>query len=76
METVTVSLRSFQRSSRYQRMAHSGAEVVVLRRGRPYLRVLPPAKKPGHFVGAGKGARLTPAILKPAMDESEWNALR
>jgi antitoxin (DNA-binding transcriptional repressor) of toxin-antitoxin stability system len=73
---VTVSLRNFKRDPRYQRLAHQGAEVLVTKRGKPYLRLLPPARS-GSFVGAARaGKPLTADILQPAIPPEDWNAGR
>ena len=73
---MTVSLRSFKRDPRYQQLAHQGAEVLVTKRGKPYLRLLPPAK-PGSFVGAGRGGKpLTADVLGPAIPPGAWHAGR
>jgi len=73
---VTVSLRTFKRDPRYQRLAHNGAELLVTNRGRPYVRVLPPPKG-GSFLGAAKGGKpLRADILKPAIPPGDWKAGR
>jgi len=73
---LTVTLRDFKRDPRYQRMAHEGAEVLVTRRGKPYLRLLPPARS-GTFVGAARAGRpLTAGILEPAIPPGAWKAGR
>jgi antitoxin (DNA-binding transcriptional repressor) of toxin-antitoxin stability system len=69
---VTVSLRTFKRDPRYQRLAHNGSEVLVTNRGKPYVRVLPPTKR-GSFLGAAKGGKpLQADILKPAIPPEAW----
>jgi antitoxin (DNA-binding transcriptional repressor) of toxin-antitoxin stability system len=64
---VTVTLRDFKRDPRYQRLAYAGTEVLVTRRGKPCLRLLPPARS-GSFVGAAQaGQPLTARMLEPAI---------
>ena len=73
---LTVSLRSFKRDPRYQRLAHNGAELVVTKRGKPYLRILAPPKR-GSFLGAARGGKpLTAEILEPAIPAEAWSAGR
>lgn len=74
---VTISLRAFQRNPRYQRLAHGGVDVLVTKRGRPYLRILPPPKAGGNFLGAARaGKPLKVDFLKPAIARHEWEAAR
>ncbi len=73
---LKVGLRSFKRNPRYQRLAHDGAELLVTKRGKPYLRVLAPPKR-GSFLGpARSGKPLTAEILKPAIPPEAWRAGR
>ena len=73
---LTVSLRNFKRDPRYQRLAHQGTEVLVTNRGKPYLRLLPPARS-GSFVGAARaGKPLTADIVQPAIPPEHWNVGR
>jgi hypothetical protein len=72
--SVKVSLRTFKRDPRYQHLAHNGAELLVTRRGKPYLRVLPPPK-PSGFLGAAKsGNPLRADFLKPGIPPEAWKA--
>ncbi len=71
-----VSIRQFHRDSRFERLAASGQEVVVTRRGKPYYRVLPVAAPRSFLGGAQTGKPLTRGFLDPAVESAAWGAVR
>jgi prevent-host-death family protein len=70
----TVTLRSFRRDSELLDSAAEGEEILVTRRGKPYIRIIP-AGQPRSFVGAGKHLGMKSALSSDPIPKSEWKGL-
>jgi antitoxin (DNA-binding transcriptional repressor) of toxin-antitoxin stability system len=71
----TVTLRSLLRNGALLDSAAAGEDLMVTRRGRPYVRVVA-AAKPVSFVGAGTHLRAKDAVSSAPIPESEWKGMR
>lgn len=71
----TVTLRSLLRNGDLLDSAARGEELMVTRRGQPYVRIVS-AVTPASFVGAGKHLHVKEAVSSAPVPESEWKGLR
>lgn len=70
----TVTLRSLRRDSAVLDRAAAGQEIVVTRRGKPYVRISP-AARPGSFLGAGRHLGQKAALSSDPIPMGEWKGL-
>jgi prevent-host-death family protein len=70
----TVTLRSLRRDSSVLDRAASGQEIVVTRRGKPYVRISP-AIEPRSFLGAGRHLRQKEAVSPDPIPARQWKGL-
>lgn len=71
----TVSVRSLRRDTGLLDEAALGEEILVTRRGKPYVRIVP-AQQPQSFLGAGRHLGLRKPVSPDAIPPSEWKGLR
>ena len=70
----TVTLRSVRRDSAVLDRAASGEEIIVTRRGKPYVRISP-ATEPRSFLGAGRHLGQRRAVSPDPIPAREWKGL-
>ena len=70
----SVTLRSLRRDATLLDRAAEGEELVVTRRGKPYVRIMP-AKQPGSFLGAGRHLNQQRAVSSDPIPPSDWDGL-
>jgi len=70
----TVTLRSLRRDAAVLDEAAQGQEIVVTRRGKPYVRISP-AARPGSFLGAGKRLGQKRPVSPDPIPAREWKGL-
>jgi prevent-host-death family protein len=70
----TVTLRSLRRDSAVLDRAAGGQEIVVTRRGKPYVRISP-ATEPRSFLGAGRHLRQKEAVSPDPIPRRLWKGL-
>ena len=69
-----VTLRSLRRDSAVLDRAASGQEIIVTRRGKPYVRISP-ATAPRSFLGAGRHLGQRRAVSPDPIPAREWKRL-
>jgi prevent-host-death family protein len=70
----TVTLRALRRDSALLDRAAGGEDILVTRRGRPYVRISP-AKQPRSFLGAGKHLGPKRAVPPDPIPAEAWKGL-
>jgi len=70
----TVTLRALRRDSAVLDRVAGGQEIIVTRRGKPYVRISP-ATAPPSFLGAGRHLGLRRAVSPDAIPAREWKKL-
>ena len=71
----TVTLRALRRDAAVLDAAAAGEDIVVTRRGRPYVRIVS-AEQPRTFLGAGAHLGATRPVSPAPIPESEWRGRR
>jgi prevent-host-death family protein len=70
----TVTLRSLRRDAAVLDEAAQGQEIVVTRRGKPYVRISP-AARPRSFLGAGRRLGHKRPVSPDPIPAREWKGL-
>lgn len=70
----TVTLRSLRRDASLLDDAAGGEEIVVTRRGVPYVRIVS-ARQPQSMLGAGRHLGLKEPVTPAGIPASEWQGL-
>ena len=70
----TVTLRALSRDSGLLDRAAEGEDLLVTRRGKPYVRISP-ATQPRSFLGAGKHLGQKKAVSPEPVPAGEWKGL-
>lgn len=70
----TVTLRTLRRDSALLDRAAEGEDILVTRRGKPYVRISP-AKRPRSFLGAGRHLGQKKAVTPEPIPSDEWKGL-
>lgn len=70
----TVTLRSLRRNANLLNSAAEGEELLVTRRGKPYVRIVS-ASQLGSFVGAGRHLGLKTLVSPTPIPKAEWQGL-
>jgi prevent-host-death family protein len=78
MDTVNISTFKATCLSLLKKVKKTGRPILVLKRGVPVARILPPLppEKPESWLGSFRHTgRITGDIIAPAADDSDWDAL-
>jgi len=79
MEEIAVSKFKATCLAVLERVKRTGKPILVTRFGKPLAQVGPPAagSRPGRWLGSFESTgRIVGDIISPAVEESEWEALR
>jgi antitoxin (DNA-binding transcriptional repressor) of toxin-antitoxin stability system len=70
----TVTLRSLRRNANLLDSVAGGAELLVTRFGKPYVRIVPAGQSPS-FVGSGRHFGMKKPVSSEPIPRSEWKGL-